>query len=74
MVCFYLFAPDSKESRSVLPWAFLVAGIVGILVAVWVIVYIFVLYPKSEVYVTDMDAEEDKDNKSKKNKGRTGDP
>ena len=55
LVCYYLFAPDSKESRSVVPWAFLVAGIAATLIALWIIVYILFLYPKNEVYVTGLD-------------------
>ena len=55
LVCYYLFAPDSKDSRSVVPSAFLIAGIAGVLIALWIVVYILFLYPKNEVYVTGLD-------------------
>ena len=57
LVCYYLFFPDSKETRAVVPWAFLIAGIVGVLIALWIIVYILFMYPKNDVYVTGMDSE-----------------
>ena len=66
LVCYYLFAPDSKESRAVVPWAFLIAGIVGVLIALWIITYILFLYPKNDVYVTGMD--DDKQSKQSKKK------
>ena len=55
MVCYYLFTTDSRESRSVLPWAFLIAGVASVLIGIWVIVYICFVYPKNEVYVIGFD-------------------
>ena len=55
LVCYYLFAPDSRETRAVVPWAFLIAGITGVLIALWIITYIFFMYPKQDVWVTGMD-------------------
>ena len=51
LILFYLVAPDSKASRGVLPWAFLIAGITGILIGTWVITYFYAIYSKSDKYV-----------------------
>ena len=62
LVCYYLFAEDSRDSRAVLPWAFMIAAIASILIALWIIYYIFFMYPKilskfpkNDVYVTGFD-------------------
>ena len=55
LASYYLFAKDSRESRAVLPWAFLIAGIASILISLWVMYYIFFMYPKKDVLVTGFD-------------------
>ena len=62
LVCYYLFARDSKKSRAVVPWAFLISAIACFLFVLWTAVYIFFIYDKDEVYVTsyeDMDRDDD---------------
>ena len=47
----YLVLKDSPGTRALIPWAFLVASIVNLLIAIWIIYYISVMYPRSKVYV-----------------------
>ena len=51
LILFYLVAPDSRGSRAVLPWAFLIAGISALLIGVWIITYFYGIYSKSDKYV-----------------------
>ena len=51
LYCIYLFGKDSPSTRGLTPWALLIAGIVSILIAVWIIVYIFFIYPENKVYI-----------------------
>ena len=44
LVFIYWFAPDSRMSRGVLPWAFLTAAIANILIFVWIVIYIEAIY------------------------------
>ena len=57
LILFYLVAPDSRGSRAVLPWAFLIAGITALLIGAWVITYFYAIYTKSDkfVYVKSID-------------------
>ena len=47
----YLVAPDSPRTRGLTPWSLLIAGITSVLIAVWIVVYIYVLYPRDKVYI-----------------------
>ena len=47
----YLVLKDSPQTRALVPWAFLVAAIVNLLIFIWVIYYIEVLYPEDKIYV-----------------------
>ena len=51
MYTVYLFAPDSPRTRSLTPWSLLIGGIVSLLIAIWIVVYIYFLYPKDKVYI-----------------------
>ena len=51
LILFYLVAPDSKGSRAVLPWAFLIAGIAALSIGAWIITYFYAIYSKSDRYV-----------------------
>ena len=51
MYSVYLFAPDSPRTRGLTPWSLLIAGIVSLLIAIWIVVYIYFLYPKDKVYI-----------------------
>ena len=48
---YYLVAKDSPQSRAVVPWALLIAGIANILIAIWIIYYITSIYPREKVLV-----------------------
>ena len=63
-VCYYLFAQDSKETRAVVPWTFLIAAVASFLICIWIICYIFFIYEKNEVYVTWPDRDGDMKQKS----------
>jgi uncharacterized BrkB/YihY/UPF0761 family membrane protein len=47
----YLMAKESPKTRDLLPWALLIAAIVNILMAVWVICYICFLYQGDKVMI-----------------------
>ena len=47
----YLISKDSPGSRSVIPWAFIIASISSFIIAIWIIIYISGLYKKEKVYV-----------------------
>ena len=47
----YLVLRDSPGTRALVPWAFLIASIANLLIAIWVIVYICSIYPEDKVYV-----------------------
>jgi hypothetical protein len=47
----YLVIPDSPTGREFVPWAFLVAFIGAILIALWIFIYIVFIYDKDKVYV-----------------------
>ena len=51
LMLYYWIAEDSKDSRAVVPWGFLLAGIANLLILIWVLVYILALYKKDKVYV-----------------------
>ena len=55
LVCYYLFARDSKESRAIVPWAFLISAVACFLIVCWIIYYIFFMYEKNDVYVASYD-------------------
>ena len=48
----YLISKDSPGSRSVIPWAFIIASISSFIIAIWIIIYISGLYKKAN---TDME-------------------
>ena len=64
LICYYLFARDSKDSRAVVPWAFLISAVASFLICLWIVYYIFFIYEKNDVYVTWPDSS-DSDNKRK---------
>ena len=47
----YLVLKDSPGTRALIPWAFLVAAIVNLLIFIWIIYYIEAVYPGDKVYV-----------------------
>ena len=51
LMSYYWIAADSKDSRAVVPWGFLLAAIANLLIFIWVLVYILALYKKDKVYV-----------------------
>ena len=55
LVFYYLFARDSKDSRAVMPWAFLTAAVASFLIVCWIIYYICFMYDKNDVYVNGLD-------------------
>ena len=46
----YLVLKDSPQTRALIPWAFLVASIANLLIAIWIIYYISVMYPENKIY------------------------
>lgn len=52
LVFIYLVGTDSPGIRALLPWGFLLASIANFLIALWIIVYFFGMYPEDKVYVT----------------------
>ena len=68
LVSYYLFARDSKESRAVVPWIFLISAVASFLICFWIIVYIFFIYEKNEVYVTWPERDTDKNGGKRKRK------
>ena len=51
LVGIYLVMKDSQWTRALIPWGFLLAAIANFLIAIWIIVYICVIYDKDKVYV-----------------------
>ena len=47
----YFASYDGPCSRSIVPWALLIAGIANIGLVIWVFVYIYILYKHPKVYV-----------------------
>ena len=47
----YLIVPDSKWSRELVPWAFIIASIASYLIVIWIVTYIGFMYPYNSVYV-----------------------
>ena len=56
---FYWCQGDSPRARSVLPWSFLIASIVNMLIFLWIIIYIAGLYPRDKVQITRYEKAED---------------
>ena len=52
MALIYLILDDSRDSRNLVCWAFLLAAIANFLFLLWVIIYIACIYDRSEVMVT----------------------
>ena len=46
----YWCSKDSPGTRGLLPWSFFIAGIAGILIALWVLIYILFMYKRKYVY------------------------
>ena len=59
LLSYYLIAPESINSRSVIPWGFLMASIASFLIFIWVTVYIFFVYSKDSKYVLVTKFDED---------------
>ena len=49
LITMYMCSPDTKYSRCVVPWAFLIAGASSLLIGFWVVIYITEIY--KEPYV-----------------------
>ena len=49
----YFFMKDSPRSRSLVPWAIGIAALVNLLIVIWITVYIFFIYKRDKVYITD---------------------
>lgn len=52
LMIFYFAMEDSPQSRFYVPYSFLLAGLCEILLAIWIIIFIFLVYDKSKVYVS----------------------
>ena len=52
MAIIYLIMDDSRDSRELVSWAFLLAAIANFLITVWIIIYIAFIYDRQEVMVT----------------------
>ena len=52
MALAYLFLEDSRESRELVTWSFLLASIANFLIVVWIIIYISFIYDRNEVLVS----------------------
>ena len=52
MAFIYLILDDSRDSRNLVCWAFLLAAIANFLILLWVIIYIACIYDRTEVMVT----------------------
>ena len=61
MYFYYLVAKDSPSSRSLVPWALLVASIASFLIALWIIYYICCMYPENKVSVVKYSRHDDDD-------------
>ena len=62
IISIYLFSRDSKETRAILPWGFLIAAIANLLLFFWILYYILFVYDKGGpkyVLVKGMDEDED---------------
>ena len=47
----YWCSADSHGARSVVPWSFLIGGIVNVLLIIWIITYIVGIYSEEKVYM-----------------------
>ena len=52
LMLLYFIMDDSAKTRFFVPWAFLLAGICEILLAIWIVIFIFCLYDHPRVYIT----------------------
>ena len=52
MALVYLILDDSRDTRNLVVWAFLLAAIANFLIIVWLILYIACIYDRNEVMVT----------------------
>ena len=48
---YYWCADDSPDSRSMTPWAFLLASIANILIFAWILIYFYVIWKKDKVWM-----------------------
>mgnify|MGYP007096467133 FL=1 len=55
----YFVTKDSPSSRSKVPIALLIAGIVNTLIVIWIVVYIMLIYKRDKVYVSSGKASDD---------------
>jgi hypothetical protein len=55
----YFCTKDTSDSRKRLPTAIILAFVTEILLVVWVIVYIWFIYPRDEVFVGSGDRADD---------------
>jgi len=46
----YCCRADSHNARRVLPWSFLIAGIINILLIIWVLIFILAIYDHDKLY------------------------
>ena len=52
MAIIYLILDDSRDSRELVSWAFLLAAIANFLIVLWIVIYIAFIYDRTEVMVT----------------------
>ena len=57
MYMFFYCTKDSKSSRSIVPWTFLLAAFTSFFLVIWITVYICVIYNREKVYVNKWDNE-----------------
>jgi len=56
---FYWCSKDSPRARAVLPWSFLIASIVNMIIFFWIIIYVSALYEKDKVVITRYEKADD---------------
>ena len=72
----YLVANDSKGTRALVPWGFLIGAIANFLIVIWIITYIGFIYEEDKVYLKSNDSSgmAKENQNSKKQSSDTDDP
>ena len=59
LIIIYFVATESKRSRSLTPWAFLLGAIGSILLIIWICVYIFCIHKTNNLKTTPAEGKAD---------------
>ena len=63
----YAICKDSKGTRALLPWTFLIAFVISFLITLWIVIYITCIYRNQEVTVQNMNmSDEDSSDESQR--------